>query len=80
MLAKCANPDCPVEFKYFREGRLYEFAVTAKGMHCLDSAPPPKKSGREMFWLCAQCSRTMLLQCHGGQVELVSRSDRAGAA
>jgi hypothetical protein len=80
MLAKCANPDCRVEFKYFRDGRLYEFAMTAKGKYCPDNSPPPKQAAREMFWLCAQCSRTMSLQCSGGDVEVVRRSDRAGAA
>lgn len=80
MLAKCANPDCGMKFKYFRDGRLFEFAVTAKGKHCLDGAPPPKKSHRELFWLCAECARTMSLDCSDGEVAVVQRPDRVGAA
>src|SRR5512146_2486185 len=57
MLAKCANPDCSMQFKYFREGKLFEFVVTAEGKQCLDGSPPPKQSVRELFWLCAECSR-----------------------
>ena len=80
MLAKCANPDCSMQFKYFREGKLFEFVVTAEGKQCLDGSPPPKQSVRELFWLCAECSRQMSLECAAGEVAVVRRPHRFTAA
>ena len=74
MLSKCANPNCTMEFKYFRHGRLFEFNIG----ECMsyNTLPPQKGSNRELFWLCYECSRKLTLQCKDGQVVPVSRSAR----
>lgn len=52
MIAKCANPDCNVAFRYLRGGKLFLLDI-------------PRDTGgegtrrREYFWLCDQCSATM---------------------
>ncbi len=79
MLTKCANPACKTEFKYFRNGRMFEFNV-GEGA-CCNTLPPQKGVGRELFWLCEQCSRTLTLQCTAqGKVVSVPRSARAEGA
>jgi hypothetical protein len=78
MLAKCANPDCATEFKYFRHGRLFEFNVGDGA--CYNTLPPQKGSTRELFWLCYECSRKLTLQCAGGQIVPVPRSAKAQPA
>jgi len=78
MLAKCANPDCKMEFKYFRHGRFFEFNV-GDGLG-YNTLPPQKGSSRELFWLCYDCSRKLTLQCDGGQVVSVPRSANAHRA
>ncbi len=74
MLAKCANPSCTTEFKYFRHGRLFEFNLLKNS--CYDSLPPQKNAKRELFWLCHDCSRNLTLECDGGQVTPVPRTAR----
>ncbi len=61
MLAKCANPACPVQFKYFRQGQIFEFNVGDDA--CYNVRPPQKDSRRELFWLCQDCARTLTLRC-----------------
>ncbi|MGZ4820542.1 MAG: hypothetical protein ACXVZR_12565 [Terriglobales bacterium] len=66
MLSKCANPDCTMEFKYFRYGRLFEFNVGDGGSY--DNLAPQKGSTRELFWLCHECSRKFNLECAAGRI------------
>ena len=57
MLRKCANESCFAPFRYLGEGRLFQ--LESDGL-----APAAKKSGvkkTEYFWLCSQCSNTMVL-------------------
>lgn len=53
MVNQCANPDCGRELRYLRDGRVYRFVLSTKtgGMRL------------ENFWLCGECSRTMILTC-----------------
>jgi len=51
MISQCANLDCRRELRYLRDGKLYQFVLSSK-------------TGRkrlEHFWLCGECSRTMIL-------------------
>lgn len=52
MIAKCANPDCSVGFRYLRGGKLFLLHIPhnplGEGTH-----------RREYFWLCDQCSARM---------------------
>ena len=59
MLSKCANPGCPVSFRYLHQGKLFR----------LDTGPEypvgqtTQKAVRtlEFFWLCDQCAATLTL-------------------
>jgi hypothetical protein len=53
---QCANPLCQAESLYFRSGTL----------HCIDSFEPvePGFPGehRQLIWLCAECSRSLVVE------------------
>ena len=53
MVSQCANPDCRRELHYLREGKVYQFVLSTK------------TGGKrlEHFWLCGDCSKTMILTC-----------------
>jgi hypothetical protein len=53
MVSQCANTDCRRELHYLRDGKIYQFVLS------------PKKGGKrlEHFWLCCECSKTMVLIC-----------------
>jgi hypothetical protein len=52
-VSQCANPDCRLQLHYLREGKIYRFALSAKtGGNRL-----------EHFWLCGECSKSMILTC-----------------
>ena len=53
MITQCANPDCRRELHYLRDGKIYQFVLSAKvGSERL-----------EHFWLCGECSKSMILIC-----------------
>ena len=60
MLQKCANPKCTTPYKYFREGRLYEFQVTPDS-GCQSESVSTMSSRRELFWLCDVCAASHAL-------------------
>jgi hypothetical protein len=53
MVSQCANPDCRRELHYLRDGKVYQFVLCTK------------TAGKrlEHFWLCGDCSKTMILTC-----------------
>ena len=53
MVSQCANPDCGRELHYLRDGRVYRFVLSTKS----------GAKRLEYFWLCGECSRTMILTC-----------------
>ena len=53
MVSQCANPDCKRELRYLREGRVYVFVI----------AEDAGNKRLEHFWLCGECSRSMILTC-----------------
>jgi hypothetical protein len=72
MVSNCANPKCSKPLVYLREGRIFVFDVpinrtaeesSGRGSHCL-----------EHFWLCGECSQTLLLQqASDRSVQLIQR-------
>src|SRR6266404_2383837 len=72
MLQKCANPTCTTPYRYFREGRLYEFQVTPDST-CQSESVPTASSRRELFWLCDVCAASHALTCSAGRVEVVGK-------
>jgi hypothetical protein len=62
MVSKCHNPRCQSEFRYFGDGKLFEF--------------PPASAGdsTELFWLCETCVRNHTLERGSdGQVRLTAK-------
>lgn len=76
MVSKCANPHCGTDFKYFSEGRIYEFAVDVEGARKPTEAPA-KGAKRELFWLCQDCAQLFTLQCAEGKIQVVRREHQA---
>ncbi|MGH9522382.1 MAG: hypothetical protein ACRD3E_07605 [Terriglobales bacterium] len=77
MVSKCANPDCPTEFKYFREGRLYEFTAGEDGSWKSLAEAPGKSARRELFWLCRECAQFYTMTCTDGRLRVVTRERNA---
>ena len=66
MVSKCHNPHCQSEFRYFGDGKLFEFPPAAAG----DST--------ELFWLCDACLRTHILKRGSdGRVRLTAKPPSA---
>jgi hypothetical protein len=64
MVSQCANPDCRRELHYLRDGQIYQFVLSAK----------TGSKRLEHFWLCGECSKTMILICvNQSEVKTVSR-------
>lgn len=75
MVSKCANPSCKKEFKYFREGRLFEFEHV--GGTCAHPGRGSKAPNhRTLYWLCKKCSASYTLTCSGPSVDLVPLKER----
>jgi hypothetical protein len=51
MVSCCANPDCRRELHYLRDGKIYQFVLS----------PKTGSKRLEYFWLCGECSKTMIL-------------------
>jgi hypothetical protein len=51
MISRCANPDCRRELHYLRDGKIYQFVLSTK----------TGSKRLEHFWLCGECSKTMIL-------------------
>jgi hypothetical protein len=59
MVAKCANPECSSQFRYFHSGKL--FVVESNG-HKLS-----------YDWLCEKCCRTLVVERQNGNMILKAR-------
>jgi len=53
MVSQCANPDCRRELRYLRDGKVYRFVLSTK----------TGSKRLEHFWLCGECSKSMILTC-----------------
>jgi hypothetical protein len=66
VIRKCANPDCDIEFRSSREGRLFSFEIKNPTEPCRDvpAVICEKNPGRATvyFWLCKQCCGRFTLQ------------------
>jgi hypothetical protein len=84
VVSKCANPNCRAPFRYLREKALFPFETN------YNSGPPVgienigigRKGPRrlESFWLCANCSSSLIVRIVRGKVEIVPRGDAAKSA
>jgi hypothetical protein len=64
MVSKCHNPKCSAEFRYFGDGKLFEFP------------PDSIRETPQLYWLCEHCVSTFTLQRDSeGSVKLISKAD-----
>lgn len=68
MISKCANPDCPEQFRYLHQGKLFHLTPTPDVQAATGSG---FEFMYERFWLCERCCKEMTLVWGGTQVELV---------
>jgi len=71
MLDHCANPQCAKPLRYLREGRIFVFdsSSTSDGV---------KRAHRlEHYWLCGECSQTLILERTQQGIRLGEKPDRA---
>jgi hypothetical protein len=63
MLAKCANPNCSVPFRYLREGKLFQVERDEANQPILKGPRPRPRPDRrvEYFWLCGICAARVTL-------------------
>ena len=66
-----------MDFKYFSEGRIYEFTVGDAGACKTSTEVPAKGAIRELFWLCHSCAQEFTLECSDGEIRVVGRQHRA---
>ena len=83
MLDKCSNPGCLKTFRYFGEGRIYckacscQHGPSAGEPWSWPDCPTP----REFFWLCGNCSQTLVLAFdRSGRVAVRPRCRMLGPA
>jgi hypothetical protein len=69
MLKSCANPQCAKPLHYLRDGRIFVFdAVSTDG-----DGDIRKAHRMEHFWLCGDCSKTLMLEQTGSGVRVVDK-------
>ncbi len=69
MVSNCANPKCGKPLHYLREGRIFVFEVSAGGI----DANGKRTRRLEHFWLCGECSQTMMMRQSTEGVHAVTR-------
>jgi len=63
MVSKCHNPKCSAEFRYFGDGKLFEFP------------PDSIRESSQLYWLCDHCVRSFTLERRDdGEVRLIAKS------
>jgi hypothetical protein len=63
---KCANPECRIPFRYFREGKLFRFDLNGPSAQGRVQADREARRRMEDFWLCGACALTMTLTLEDG--------------
>jgi len=67
VVSKCHNPHCSAQFRYFGDGKLFEFTA--------DSI----RESSQLYWLCDCCNQTHSLERDSdGEVRLVAKPDAPG--
>jgi hypothetical protein len=70
MLKNCANPQCAKPLHYLRDGRVFVFDAILKS----EEGNGTKAHRLEHFWLCGDCSGTMMLEQTRNGVRVVNRT------
>ena len=65
MLSKCANVACTLPFRYSSQGKIFRVemsrSVAAEAIAEFGEFQPSRSRWTEFFWLCAECSRHMVV-------------------
>ncbi len=67
MIAKCANPACPVRFDHRKGGKFFRF----RNYQNSTGAAPNGSHNVQHFWLCARCCQISTLVYVKGRGVLV---------
>lgn len=71
VLDKCANPACFAEFRFLRNGRLFEIETECSGPREAEGKLHDSKRRLEFYWLCDGCVELFVLRCDGRHVTTV---------
>ena len=71
MLDKCANPDCSAEFRFLRNGRLFEIETECSDPREAQGKLHDSKRRLEFYWLCDGCVEIFVLRSDGQHVTTV---------
>lgn len=66
MVGKCANPECVVPFRYFRDGKLFRFDLCGPSARVRTQTHGVAHRRIEDFWLCGSCASKMTLFSEDG--------------
>jgi len=71
VVSNCANPNCCRPFLYLREGTLFLFETNYNSRDITLVRKGPRRL--ESFWLCANCSSSLVVRMIRGKAEIVPR-------
>lgn len=63
MVNQCANPSCGKPLHYLREGRIFVFDLPDPNTPVSAAGGRPRRL--QHFWLCGNCSETMVMEQTG---------------
>jgi hypothetical protein len=73
VVGRCANPECGVPFRYFREGKLFRFDLSVASTPVRIQLDGTARRRIEDFWLCDSCVLKMTLISEDGVGERTQR-------
>jgi hypothetical protein len=83
MIAKCANPACPVRFNYRLGGKFFRFR-REPDLKAVDAGQGAHGGSHnaQHFWLCARCCQifTLVYVESGGVMMKLLQEERSAAA
>jgi len=71
VLDKCANPACSAEFRFLRNGRLFEIETECSELRETEGKLHDSKRRLEFYWLCDGCVELFVLSSDGQCVTTV---------
>ena len=66
MVGRCANPECGIPFRYYRDGKLFRFELSAPSTALTVRSETVTRRRIEDFWLCGACASKMTLISEDG--------------
>ncbi len=66
MVGRCANPVCGIPFRYYRDGKLFRFELSAPSTELRGRPGAATRRRIEDFWLCGACASRMTLISEDG--------------